>query len=188
MSSTLLEVLRAEGELEARQVIDRARDEAGRIDMASAQRVARDLEARLAARSQELRLTESAEKVKARGRARESGFGIRERVVNDVLQRTRQLLAGAATDSWLQRQIAAVIEYLPEGGAELLCAKKDLAAVKKIAAGRPHTAVTVESGILAGVVAAMSDGTLRVDGTAEARLERMRAALAIEIVRAVEAR
>jgi hypothetical protein len=34
----------------------------------------------------------------------------------------------------------------------------------------------------------MSDGTLRVDGTAEARLERMRAALAIEIVRAVEAR
>ena len=188
MTSTLLDVLTAEGELEARQVIDRARSEAARIDAASAQRVARDLEARLTARSEELRLTESAEKVKARGRARESGFGIRERVVNDVLRRTRRLLAGAATDAWLQRQVAAVIEYLPEGAVELRCAKRDLAAVKKVAAGRPHTAVAVDDGIQAGVVAAMSDGTLRVDGTAEAQLDRMRAALAIEIVRAVEQR
>jgi vacuolar-type H+-ATPase subunit E/Vma4 len=188
VSTTFLDVLTAEGEAEARAVIDRARLEAERIDADSAQRMARDIEERKARRSEELRARESAERLKARGRARESGFGIRERVVNDVLQRARRLLGEAASDAWLQQQVAAVIEYLPEGGAEIRCAKKDLAAVKKVAAGRHETAVTVDSGIQAGVVAAMSDGSLRVDGTAEARLDRMRPALAIEIVRAVEQR
>lgn len=188
MTTTLLEVLAAEGEAEARAVIAKAREEAARIDGESAARLTRDLEERKLRRSEELQAAESAERLKARGRARESGFGIRERVVNGVLQRTRQLLAGAATNAWLQRQVAAALEYLPEGGAELRCAKKDLAAVKKAAAGRQHTTVTVDAEIQAGVIVAMSDGTLRVDGTAEARLDRMRAALAIEIVRAVEQR
>jgi vacuolar-type H+-ATPase subunit E/Vma4 len=186
--SGLLEVLRAEGEREAREVIDRARREAEGIDATSAHRVRLDLDARLAARSEKLRATESAERLKARGRARESGFGIRETVVNRVLQATQQRLHAAASEDWLRTQCAAVLEFLPDGAAELRCARKDLMTVKTCAAARVNTAVVADDAVRSGVVAIMSDGTLRVDGTAEARLERMRARLAIEIVSAVEHR
>jgi vacuolar-type H+-ATPase subunit E/Vma4 len=56
----------------------------------------------------------------------------------------------------------------------------------KLAASRAQTTVAADEDIAAGVRVEMEDGSLVVDATAESRLARMRGAIAIDLVAALE--
>jgi vacuolar-type H+-ATPase subunit E/Vma4 len=182
----LLETLAAEGEEEARLVVERARAEAARIAAESAARLGDELQKRKVYRAQELAASEGAARMEARKGKREKGRGTRERVVNRVIEVARGMLAGAATEEWTRAGVARVLEYMPDGKATVRCASRDLARVREAVASRANTTVVPDESISGGVIAEMADGSLMVDGTLESRLERMRTALAIEIVAALE--
>ena len=103
-----------------------------------------------------------------------------------VIEVARSQLAKGSTAEWLAADVAGAMQYLPEGAARVCCAARDVAAVKKLVAGRADTTVAADDAIAAGVRVEMADGSLVVDATAESRLARMRGAVAIDLVAAVE--
>ena len=181
----LLNKLAADGEREALATVARAREEAERISRESAARLAAALERAKGERLTQLADRESAARLRATAAARRDVLDAKGALVERVLSAARPLLASAATDAWLAAEVERALAYLPEGAARLRCAKSSVAAVRKCVAARPSTDVVADDTVGAGVIAAMADGTLVVDATAGSRLERMRGALAIEIVAAV---
>jgi vacuolar-type H+-ATPase subunit E/Vma4 len=182
----LRDTLQEMGEGEARAVIDRARAEAAAIAERSTSRIRDELERRKAARASELAERESSARLEARGESRRSALGARQALVDRVMAAAEQLLGKAGTVEWLEAETSRVLQYLPEGKAKVRCAPRDVASVKKLVAGRARTTVAADDGIAAGVIAESADGSLTVDGTLASRLARMRGALAIEIVSAME--
>jgi vacuolar-type H+-ATPase subunit E/Vma4 len=145
-----------------------------------------ELERRRAARALEIAGRESVMRMEARGGARRSALGARQLLVDRVLERARGLLPEHATPEWLEREIASVLAYLPEGRVTIACRTKDVARVKRLVAKRMDASVRADDTIAAGLIAELGDGSLVVNGTAEARLARMRSMLAIEIVKMLE--
>jgi len=182
----LLERLAADGEREALAVVARAREEAERITAESA---ARQASAVAEAKARHLAMTaerEAIERIEVRAGARRSALGARQGLVDRVIAIAISGLAKAATADWLAADVAGAMQYLPEGAARVRCAARDVKAVTKLVAARAGTSVAADDKIAAGVRVEMEDGSLVVDATAESRLERMRGAIAIELVAAVE--
>jgi vacuolar-type H+-ATPase subunit E/Vma4 len=182
----LLEKLAADGEAEALAVVARAREEAQRIATESAARLAAavsDAKAGRLARSAE---REGEARLAAKSAARRATLGAQQGLVDRVMGEALAALAGAAAPEWLASNVPQALQYLPDGEARVRCAKRDVAAVKRLAADRAHTTVQADDAIAAGVIVELADGSVTVDATAESRLARMRSAAAIAIVAAVE--
>jgi vacuolar-type H+-ATPase subunit E/Vma4 len=182
----LLEGLAAAGADEGRALIEQARLEAARIDEDSASRMRDELDRRKAVRALEIAGRESVMRMEARGGARRSALGARQLLVDRVFERATTLLPDLATPEWLEGEVGRVLPYLPDGEVTITCRTRDVARVKRLVAKRADVSVRADDAILAGVIAELGDGSLVVNGTAEARLARMRSMLAIEIVKMLE--
>jgi vacuolar-type H+-ATPase subunit E/Vma4 len=186
LAEGLLETLTADAESEARSLVDRARSEADRIALDAAAHLRETLDERVAARADELAVSTSVRRLRAKETARRSALDARQTVVNRVLDTARAMLAQASTAEWLKGEIDRALSYLPEGKAHLRCAPRDVARIRNLVADRPATTVAADDAIAAGLIAEMADGSLLVDATLDSRIGRMHAELAIEIVTAVE--
>jgi vacuolar-type H+-ATPase subunit E/Vma4 len=182
----LLEGLAAAGAEEGRVLIEKARLEAARIDEECASRMRDELERRRAARALEIAGRESVMRMEARGGARRSALGARQLLVDRVFERAAALLPDLATPEWLEGEVGRVLPYLPDGEITIRCRTKDVARVKRLMAKRADVSVRADDAILAGVIVETGDRSLVVNGTAEARLARMRGVLAIAILKMLE--
>ena len=182
----LLGKLAAEGEREALAIVARARSEADRLATESAARLGAALERAKAEHVAGLAEREAAARTRAAAEARRTALEARRALVERVVAAAYSRLAPAATADWLAGEVERALAYLPDGPARVRCARRAVPAVRKLVAARPDTDVTADESVGAGVIAEMSDGSLVVDATSGSRLERMRGAIAIEIVAAVE--
>ena len=182
----LLDSLSADGETEARLVVDRAREEAGRLAVEARTRVRAELDRRIARRSRELEADEAAIRLEARADARRSALLARRAVVNRVMDIARAMLPEAASVDWLRSAAEQALEYLPDGDIVVRCAARDVRLVKQLVAGRKSARVLADGKIGAGVVAETRDGSVRVDGTLDSRLGRLHAEIAIAVVSSLE--
>jgi len=182
----LLDALAADGESESKVIVERARAEGARLEREAKDRLRAELDRRVAARTQELVLRETAARLEARSDARRSALLARRAIVNRVMDVARAMLPAAASESWLRSAAEQALEYLPEGEVVVRCAGRDVALVKKLVASRKTAQVVADDKIGAGVVAESSDGSVRVDGTLDARLGRLHAEIAIAIVSSLE--
>jgi vacuolar-type H+-ATPase subunit E/Vma4 len=184
----LLATLTADAEVEAHAVVERARTEAVRITAESDSQRAAELERRKAKRAEDRSGHEGSLRMAEKRKAGQAALGARQRVVERVVAAARALLADAATDEWLANDLERVLAYVPPGKATIRCAPRAAAKVKRLVSERGDITVEGTAGITAGVLVETADHRLLVDGTLDSRLERMRAALAIDIVAAVEGR
>jgi vacuolar-type H+-ATPase subunit E/Vma4 len=111
----------------------------------------------------------------------------RTRVVNRVLDAARALLPAILKteqyDSLLAHEIEQALDFVGDGGATVHCTQSLASAVRRSVASKPSVAVEPSDDIGSGFVAADDGGTVRVDCTLEARLDRLAPLLAIEIHR-----
>jgi len=182
----LLDSLAADGESEARLMLERAREEAGRLALEAKARVRGELDRRIAVRTEELAANESAVRLEARADARRSALLARRAIVNRVMDVARAMLPEAASEEWLRSAAEQALEYLPEGDIVVRCAERDVGFVKTLVATRKSARVVGDQKIGAGVVAETPDGSVRVDGTLDSRLGRMHAEIAIAVVSSLE--
>ena len=121
----------------------------------------------------------------ARARVLEARARAIERVFAAV---TAELPAALASPGYLQalpERLAAARGCLGDTPAAVRCAPPLLPAIRALA-GSPPLAVTADAAVGNGFVLAACDGSLAVDETLEARLTRRRAALVVEIARALD--
>jgi vacuolar-type H+-ATPase subunit E/Vma4 len=182
----LLGKLAADGEREALATVARAREEAERITQESARRLAAALARAKADRLAQLAERESGARLQATAAARRAGLEARRALVARVLAIASSRLGAAATAEWLAAEVERALAYLPDGAARVRCPPDDVRAVRQLAAARHDTTVVADDSVRAGVIAELADGSLVVDASAGSRLDRMRDALAIEIIAAME--
>jgi vacuolar-type H+-ATPase subunit E/Vma4 len=187
----LLAALRGEAEAQARQALADAEQEAARLRAASAARIAARRNAAVQARRRALRADDAGALAAATHEARAAVLTARERLVERVLAEARRLLP-AALDApeagpVVERLVVEALAYVPHGEAVVRCSPGLLERARAAAAGRSAVRVAADPDLPAGVLVRAADGSVAVDNTLGARLERLRPALAIEIVRGVEA-
>lgn len=182
----LLAAITAEGEAQVERLDAESEAEAARLVGEARERVA---QARAEAeRAAELRLTQEREAALTAAR-RESAAAllrIRRQLLDAVFRRATELLPGAVSDERyvdaLPAEILDAVAYLPEtaGDVAVLRCSPVLAPVL---AATPRITIAPDETVGTGFVVRSGDGTVEVDGTLEARLARLRPALAIEILR-----
>jgi len=182
----LLDSLAADGESEAKLILERAREEATALVRDAIARRRAALDRRIVGRGQEIALREAAVRLEARSDARRSALFARRAIVNRVMDAARAMLPAAASEDWLRSAAEEALEYLPEGEVVVRCAGRDVALMKKFVAGRRAARVVADDKIGAGVVAESPDGSVRVDGTLDSRLGRLHAEIAIAVVSSLE--
>lgn len=182
----LLAAITAEGEAQVERLDAESEAEAARLVGGARERVARArAEAQHAA---ELRLSQEREAALTAAR-RESAaelLRIRRQLLDAVFRRATELLPDAVSDERyigaLPAEVLDAVAYLPEtaGDAAVLRCSPVLAPVL---AATPRITIAPDAAVGTGFVVRSGDGTVEVDGTLEARLARLRPALAIEILR-----
>lgn len=176
--------LRQRAEETAKAILEAARTDADQIsDDAD-----RTIEER---RSQVLRSREEEYRTEARTRiAAERHEAMRDvllaktRVVDRVLRGAKALLPGATRDraylAALAVEVAEAVVFVGAEGATVHCSDTVGPTVREALGATPSVSVTsMNEG--SGFMAVGSGGAVRVDGTLEARLERLTPTLAIEI-------
>lgn len=182
----LLDSLAADGEAEAKSILNRARDEAGRMALEAQAKMRAEVDQRVAARTKELAASEATVRLDARSDARRSALLARRAVVNHVMDAARAMLPQAASEDWLRSAAEQALEYLPDGDVVVRCAERDVRLVQQLVAGRATARVMADKKIGAGIVAETPDGSVRVDGTLDSRLGRLHAEIAIAVVSSLE--
>lgn len=122
----------------------------------------------------------------AQARLLDARWGLVDRVLTAALAELPALAERAASDAVLVERTKEVLSYLGDAPAVLHAAPALATRVQHVLAGRDAVRVETDPGALTGLRAVSADGRVVVDDTLEARLRRMRAALAIEIMRAAE--
>lgn len=109
----------------------------------------------------------------------------RARVVDRVLERAKGLLPEAAkTDQYelsLGAELADALQFVDGDGATVRCSAGLEPSIKRALSARPEIRVEVEANAGTGFIVASVGDSVVVDGRLETRIDRLAAALAIEI-------
>jgi vacuolar-type H+-ATPase subunit E/Vma4 len=166
---------------------------------AEADRVTRDVDARIAAQREQV-LTRHADETRARlahhlaetrASARRELLSARERMLRDVFDTARTRLAVLVDDpayrASLASQVSEALSYL-DGHADLtaVCSPGLVEVMRRALGEHPLVDVVPDPAVGTGFRIATADGKVDVDQTLEVRLTRMQDIVAMEIVRILE--
>lgn len=188
----LLEQLRREADAAVAECTARASAEAERIRESAAAQRERRRATTVAAREQALAREREAARARAAQSTVQAVLTARAAFLDRVFEaaeRRLEALAGAPDlAARLAPLIAEALPFLPADDTRVRCrpALRDAVGRALAAAGRGDAPVESDDSVPAGAVLEDAARTVRVDATLTARLQRMRAALAIDAVRAVE--
>ncbi len=107
------------------------------------------------------------------------------RIVDRVLEKATSLLPSAsqteAYRSTIGRQIAECLHFVTDGGAVVRCAPALVPILEETVRSYESVIVEPDAEIHSGFVVVSTDGSVAVDKRLDARLQRLKTALAIEI-------
>ena len=190
MASDLSTELRRRAEETSEAIAADAREEAARL-IAEANEL---VEAR---RSKVLRSKEEAYRSKARAdiaaarhEAMRAVLLAKTRIADRILEAAKARLEDAARSepylAALSNELEKALAFVGEDGAVVRCSRTVESSVRDVIGARANLRIERLTEGATGFVAIGADGSVRVDGTLETRLERMRAALSIEIHKLLE--
>lgn len=190
MAADLTTELRRRAEETSEAITEDAREEAARL-IAEANEL---VEAR---RSKVLRSKEDAYRAKARAdiatarhEAMRAVLLAKTRIADRILAAAKARLGDAARGepylAALSDELDEALEFVGQDGALVRCSQAIESVVREAIGARANLRIERLTEGATGFVATGADGSVRVDGTLETRLERMRADLSIEIHKLLE--
>lgn len=187
----LLQAMAADGDVEARQLIDEARARADSIRAAADARAERRCAEALASRDASLQSEFDALRAGAVREAREQVLRAREEFLEQVFTAVSHALPGVLDDASSAGALEALcreaIACFPGVAVRIRCRPGLAAALLAGPDSSGTTEVVADEGVPEGVIVESADGAARVDNTLGARMARRRPLLSIALVRAAAA-
>ena len=185
----LIETLEREAEARSESILAEAREAAARLEEDAEHELERRIEARIEVQARQLRREAGARVATARRAAEERVLTARAELLGIVFERAATRLAGIPDApryaAAAPRQLERVLSFLPRAGVEVVCDPATARAVGPVAA-RTEARIDARPGAAPGILARATNGSVSVDATLGALLERLRPALAMEIAARVE--
>ncbi len=184
----LLAALDREALAEAESIRTAARAACARIAAESETAVARRQAEGLEQRERELHAAAELQLSAARRAARRDTLVARQALLDRVLAAARERLPAAECEpTALAARVAAALDAVGDGVAEVRCAPALVARVRRLVAARPGTTVLARDAAGSDLVVSAADGAVEVDASLAALLERRWPVLLVELARALEA-
>jgi vacuolar-type H+-ATPase subunit E/Vma4 len=181
--------LRRRAEETAKAIMSAAQADADQIAAEADRAIEKRRAEVLKSREGEYRAKARADVAGERHEAMRATLLAKTRVVDRVLQRAKTLLReaarGNAYGSTLADEVTEAVAFVGVEGATVHCSNDLEPAVRDALRATPGVSIKGMD-VGSGFVAVSKDGAVRVDGTLEARLERLAPALAIEIHQRLE--
>lgn len=185
----LIETLEREAEARSESVLAQAREAAAGLVVDAERQLESRIEARIDAEVRQWRRDAAGRVARARRAAEERVLAARADLLGVVFERAAARLADipgtpryeAAAVQLLERALS----FLPPTGMAVVCDPATARAVTP-AAERAGARIEARPGAPPGLVARASDGSVTVDATLAALLERLRPTLAMEVAARVE--
>ncbi len=182
----LLAALEHEAAAEQAALLAEAKTEVGRIRARTAARIADQQAAYLGPREREWRDEASAVLTAARRHARGEVLAARQHLLDRVFANARERLPETLSEdryrTVLPTHLDDALAYVGDGACTVRCPPVIAEIVRGLASSRPSVAVVEDAAALTGPVVESTDGSVTVDNTLEARLERLRPRIALDIV------
>jgi vacuolar-type H+-ATPase subunit E/Vma4 len=185
----LIETLEREAEARSESILAEAREAAAALVVDAERQLEARIEARIEAGGRKWRRHATRRVAEARRAAEERVLGARAALLGTVFERAATRLAGVPGMPRYQaiapRLLERALSFLPPTGVRVVC---DPATAQAVSASgeRPGARIEARPDTEPGLVAQSSDGSVTVDATLGAFLERLRPALAMEVAARVE--
>ncbi len=183
----LLETLERGARAEAERVLAAARTEAEAVRAAAEMVVARRRAEAVSVRERALRADAALHLALVRRRARGAVLDARHQLLERIRAAARERIAAAEGEAGsLGLRLRAALAYHGDRPVEVRCAPALVDAVRAAVGDRAGTTVTPDPAASAPLVVRSADGTMEVDATLAALLERHWPELAVELLRELE--
>lgn len=183
----LLETLERGARAEAERVLAAARTEAEAVRAAAEMVVARRRAEAVSVRERALRADAALQLALVRRRARGAVLDARHQLLERIRAAARERIAAAEGEAGsLGLRLRAALAYHGDRPVEVRCAPALVDAVRAAVGDRAGTTVTPDPAASAPLVVRSADGTMEVDATLAALLERHWPELAVELLRELE--
>jgi vacuolar-type H+-ATPase subunit E/Vma4 len=186
----LITALEEDAEKQAHTELEQARSEAHRIATHARDLIVRRRAEFLVRMENDLREETEIELVEARRRSRSIVLGARQRLLDRVFTaaeaRLPSLLEQRAYRDALPEELRTALSYVGDEPATIACSPQLSGAIEALVAGRAGTTVLPDDSVGSGFKVVSADGYVTVDVTLDARLERLRPQLSLEVLRELE--
>jgi vacuolar-type H+-ATPase subunit E/Vma4 len=186
----LITALEEDAEKQAHSELDQARVEAQRIATQARDQIVRRRAEFLVRMENDLREETEIELVEARRRSRSIVLGARQRLLDRVFTaaaaRLPGLLEERAYRDALPDELRTALTYVGDDPATIACSPQLAGAIEALVAGRAGTTIRPDDEVGSGFKVLSADAYVTVDVTLDARLERLRPRLSLEVLRELE--
>ena len=186
----LIAALGEDADQQAQSELEQARAEAARITAETRDEIVRRRAETLGRLETDLREETERELVETRRRSRGLVLGARQQLLDRVFMaaetRLPDLLDEPAYLSALPGELAVALSYIGEDPAIIHCSPPLAETIGALVAGREGITVQPDDAVGSGFTAVSGDGYVTVDVTLNARLERLRPQLSLEVLRELE--
>lgn len=186
----LIAALGEDADAQAQSEVERARSEAARIAADARDEIVRRRAEALGRLEADLREETERELVDARRRSRRLVLGARQQLLDRVFAaaeaRLPHLLDQPAYTAALPGELASALSYLGTDPATIHCSASMVGPIRALIAGWEGITVQPDDAVGSGFTAVSGDGYVTVDVTLDARLERLRPQLSLEVLRELE--
>lgn len=185
----LIETLEREAEARSESILAEAREAAAALVLDAERQLEGRIEARIEAGARKWRRNATRRVAEARRAAEERVLAARAKLLGTVFELAATRLAGIPDTPRYQalapRLLDRALSFLPPTGVTVVC---DPATARAVTSTGESSEARIEArpGAPPGIVAQASNGSVTVDATLGAFLERLRPALAMEIAARVE--
>jgi vacuolar-type H+-ATPase subunit E/Vma4 len=187
----LITALEEDAGKQAEAELAQARAEAARIATQARDQIVRKRAEFLVRLEADLREETEIELVEARRRSRNIVLGARQRLLDRVFTAAAAKLPGLLADpaylAALPGELELALSYLGEGAAVIRCTPSLAPTIEPLVKDRANTTVRPDAAVGSGYQVDSADGHVTVDITLDARLERMRPRLSLEVLKELEA-
>ena len=187
----LITALEEDADKQAHSELEQARGEAQRIATQTRDQKVRRRAEFLVRMEGDLREETEIELVEARRRSRNIVLGARQRLLDRVFTAAEARLPGLLEEpayrDALPEELKTALSYVGDEPATIACSPQLSGIIEALVAGRAGTTIRPEDSVGSGFKVHSADGYVTVDVTLDARLERLRPRLSLEVLRELEA-
>jgi vacuolar-type H+-ATPase subunit E/Vma4 len=187
----LITALEEDAGNQAEAELEQARAEAARIATHTRDQIVRRRAEFLVRLEADLREETEIELVEARRRSRNIVLGARQRLLDKVFAEAAARLPGllddAAYKAALPGDLELALSYVGEDAALIRCTPSLASTLQALTAGRVNTNLKPDPGVGSGFLVDSADGNVTIDVTLDARLDRLRPLLSLEVLKELDA-
>ena len=187
----LITALEEDANKQAHSELEQARVEAQRIATQARDQIVRRRAEFLVRMESDLREETEIGLVEARRRSRSIVLGARQRLLDRVFAAAETRLPGLLEErayrDALPGELRTALSYVGDEPATIACSPQLSDTIEALVAGRAGTTTRPDDSVGSGFKVHSADGYVTVDVTLDARLERLRPQLSLEVLRELEA-